>query len=322
MQKILSFLSQKFSLIMIAALIIGICFQDLAAFINPAIKILLMFGIYLSLLKIDLSVLKGEIKKPMLQIYILLFTNFLLPITLFLIMKTVCYIFQLDMQWAIAVLVLFGAPTATMTPAICILMRGHVERAIINMLVSSLLVPFSLPFIIRLMNGQSVTFDTLHMVLDLLQMIAIPILLAIISKILFKEFCRKTIPYIAPVSVVIVAIVVLGCVDGLTAIILKDPSKLIVGTIIAFSMALLAFTIGWLSAYKGTTQDRVTMAIFSTWPNVGLVIVISNLYFKTQYPIILLFAIIYEIPWNTTFAPAQKFIEWTYKKSPENLIKD
>lgn len=318
-QKILLLLTQKFSLVLIVTLILGITFQDLAALANPLIKSLLMFGIYLSLLKIDFSILKTEIKNPFLQLYILLFTNFILPITLFLIMKIACYLFSVNPHWAIAVLVLFGSPTASMVPSICILMKGHVERAIISMLLSSLAVPFSLPLIIRLMNGNSVAFDTLKMILDLSFMITIPIIFALLSKFLLKELCKKTIPYVPALSVVVLAIIVLGCVDGLTKVILNDPSQLITGVIIAYVMAFCAFTLGWLFPFKGTIQDRTTIAIFAAWPNVGLVIVISNLYFKVDYPIILLFAIIYEIPWNTAFVPAQRFIQWKHNQLSKNL---
>jgi BASS family bile acid:Na+ symporter len=322
MQKVLLFLTQKFSLVLIATLLIGITFQDIAALANPCIKPLLMFGIYLSLLKIDFSILKSEIKNPLLQLYILLFTNFILPITLFLIMKAACYLFTINAHWAIAVLVLFGSPTASMVPSICILMKGHVERAIISMLLSSLAVPFSLPIIIRLMNGNSVEFDTLKMIYDLCFMIATPILFTLLSKFLFKEFCKKTTPYIPALSVIILAIIVLGCVDGLTKVILNDPTQLITGVVIACSMALCAFTLGWLFPFRGSIQDRTTIAIFACWPNVGLVIVISNLYFKVDYPIILLFAIIYEIPWNTAFVPAQKFIQWKHNQFLKNQKKE
>jgi len=322
MQKFLLFLTQRFSLVLIATLILGISFQEIAALANPCIKPLLMFGIYLSLLKIDFSVLKAELKNPLLQFYILLFTNFILPITLFLLMKSICLIFSINIHWAIAVLVLFGSPTASMVPSICILMKGHVERAIISMLLSSLVVPFSLPLIIRLMNGYSVQFDTLKMIFDLSFMITIPIILTLISKFLFKELCHKTLPYIPALSVLVLAIIVLGCVDGLTIVILNNPTQLIIGVIIAYAMAFCAFLLGWLFPYKGSIQDRTTIAIFAAWPNVGLVIVISNLYFKVDYPIILLFAIIYEIPWNTAFVPAQKFIQWKYNQTSKTLKKE
>ena len=322
MQIILTFLTKRFSLVMIATLIIGLCFQNLAALANPCIKSLLMFAIYLGLLKIDFLLLKNELKKPFLQLYILLFTNFILPIILFLMMKVACLASTLDNQWAVAVLVLYGSSTASLSPALCILMKGHVERAVINSLLSSLLVPFSLPLIIRLMNGSAFKLDLSAMMIDLIIMIAIPLIACAITKIFFNKYNQKALPYIAPFSVFLLAIIVLGCVDGLTEVIIKDPSKLLTGVIISFIMVTLAFALGWIFAFKGNTQDRTTLAIFSAWPNVGLVIVISQIYFKQNYPIILLFAVLSEIPWNTTFGPAQKFIQYMHNRSPKNLVKE
>lgn len=321
MQSIFNFLTQRFSLVMIITLIVGICFQDLAALANPCIKILLMTAIYLSLLKIDFLVLKKELQRPFLQLYLVLFTNFILPIVLFLIMKPICYFLHLDMQWAIGVLVLYGSSTASLSPALCILMKGNVERAVLNCLFSSLLVPFSLPFIIRLMNDASFKLNINALMIDLIIMIAAPLFATIITKIFFDKLRQKSLSYIAPISVIILSIIVLGCVDGLTTVIINDPNKLIIGVIISFSMVFLAFTLGWIFAFKGSIQDRTTLAIFSAWPNVGLVIVISNLYFKETYPLILLFAVLSEIPWNTCFMPAQKFIQYMYKKSEGDLKK-
>lgn len=314
MQAFLNFLTQKFSLVMIATLILGICFQDLAALANPCIKILLMLAIYLSLLKMDFLVLKEELKRPLLQLYLVIFTNFILPIALFLIMKPICYTLNLDPEWAVGVLVLYGSSTASLSPALCLLMKGHVERAIINCLLSSLLVPFSLPLIIRLMNDASFKLNINALMIDLIIMIAVPIVATILTKLFLHNLSLKTLPYIAPLSVVILSIIVLGCVDGLTAVIIKDPMKLLIGLIISYSMVFFAFTLGWVFAFKGSIQDRTTLAIFSAWPNVGLVIVISNLHFKETYPLILLFAVLSEIPWNTCFMPAQKFIQYMHKK--------
>lgn len=321
MQAFFNFLTQKFSLVMIITLVIGICFQDLAAIANPCIKILLMSAIYLSLLKIDFIVLKKELQRPFLQLYIVIFTNFLLPIVLFLIMKPACFILHLDNQWAIGVLVLYGSSTASLSPALCILMKGHVERAVLNCLFSSLLVPFSLPLIIRLMNDASFQLNINSLMIDLIIMITVPLIATIFTKIFFDKLRQKSLPYIAPISVIILSIIVLGCVDGLTKVIINDPTKLLVGLIISYTMVFLSFTLGWLFAFKGSIQDRTTLAIFSAWPNVGLVIVISNLYFKETYPLILLFAVLSEIPWNTCFMPAQKFIQYMQSKYCEEEIK-
>lgn len=321
MQVILQFLTQRFSLLMFATLIVGIIFQDLAKLANPTIKVLLMTAIYLSLLKIDFFVLKNEFKRPLLQLYLVIFTNFILPITLFLIMKLTGLLITLDSQWAVGVLVLFGSSTASLSPALCILMKGHVERAIINMLLSSLLVPFSLPLILKVMSGSSFKFDVQAMILDLVYMIAIPVIATLVTTIFFKNIRNKSLPYIAPISVLILCVIVLGCVDGLRSKILEDPLNLLIGITISYIMFFFAFALGWIGTFKGTIQDKTTLAILCAWPNVGLIIVISNLYFKIDYPLILIFAILSEIPWNTTFGPAQKFIQFSIKKA-ETLNKE
>ncbi|PCJ58801.1 MAG: hypothetical protein COA79_12080 [Planctomycetota bacterium] len=317
MKKIAGFITRHFSLVLILCLCIGLIFQEFSMLISPYIKYPLIGVMFLGFLNIDLSILKKEIKRIDLQIGLLVFANIVLPIILYTVTLQSMRLFNLNPHWAYGALILYASPTGALCPALCILLNGNPERATINLILTTVTVPFSLPFLVNLFIPISANFKLDNLVADLLIIVFIPLVMAVFAKLFFRKFTTSIVPHLAPISILLIGAVVIGAVSGLTIVILENPIIAIKGTIISSILISAAFILGWFFAIGGTNKDRMTLSIFSSWPNVGLTIVIASDYFKKEFMIAWIFVVLSEITWNTAFIPAQKWSTYLKNKSLE-----
>ena len=157
MPKLFQFISKHFAWFFIAGLIFGLIFQNIAAFINPAIYYVLMFVLFLSYLKVDSSVMKKELKNIKITSLLLLFKLIILPISFYFLALLIVNTFDLKQDWALAALLLYSAPAGVICPTAAILLGGRFERCLTNVVLGSFLAPLTIPLLLYTFSqGESI----------------------------------------------------------------------------------------------------------------------------------------------------------------------
>lgn len=303
-----SLLTRYFSLFLITSLGVGLIFPKLCDVFAPSILPVLMLVIYLGFLKTDYSVLQNEIRNVKRQLWLCTFCLILLPSFLFLVVKASEVILGTHPDWGTGVLLLFASPVAALAPTLALVLHGHFERSLCALILSSMIAPFTLPLLLSFWVGESMDVSILNMTLFLAQLILIPFLAAQLTHRFAKPLQEKLKPHTASLSVLLLGLVILGAIAGLSEKMASNPKDVLEGVAIASACIFLAYLMGWWLHPRGASlADRSTLAIISSWSNIGLSIVFAKQFFPDSN--VLLFVILAEIPWNLSFAPAQMFIQ-------------
>lgn len=310
------FLSRSFAIIFFGSLVMGLIFQNAAAIIHPYILYLLMAAIYLSFLKVELAVVKTELKSWPYQIYLFLYSLILIPVAAFYFTTLLTGLIDLKPEWAIGALLLFGAPTGAVVPTLNLLMNGRVERTLLNLVMTSIAVPLTLPILVKLLAGHAVGFDPLIMSLFLVQLIIVPLVFAFATKKLAPSFVAKIQPHVAPLSIIPLSLVIVGAVAGLRAQIVNHPALLFEILFVSTVLFLFIFIAGWFFSFKNNASDKICLSSLTTWTNIGLAIVVAAEFFGQTMPLVVVFVTICEIPWNAGFLPAKWFAAKMAGESP------
>ncbi|WFB36261.1 bile acid:sodium symporter [Kiritimatiellota bacterium B12222] len=302
-----SLILRHFSLILIAALALGLALPSLANALAPVIMPVLMIVIYLGFLKTDYQILAQEIRNLKRQLWLNCFCLLLIPSLLFGVTKGLEIFAGTHPAWGTGVLLLFACPIATVAPTLALVMHGHFERTLSSLILSTILAPFTLPLLLSFWLGASIDLSFLDMSFFLLKLILIPFVAAQISSRLFPSLHHRLKPHTASLSILLLTLIVIGAVAGLASIVKENPTHILEGIAVASGCMLLAYLIGWfLQPKTASFADRSTLAILATWCNIGLSIVFAKQFFP--HSDVLLFVVLAEIPWNMAFAPAHAFV--------------
>jgi len=243
----------------------------------------------LSFLNLDLSLLTREIRKPGTLVLVLAVTKFLVPGLLYLA------IFPFSPVLAVAVLLIGTTPAATVSPTLTRICGGNAEFALVILVLTALISPFSLPATIRLFTGIALEIDFMGMAKTLLQMIVIPFLTALGLRRLFPRGVEKSKHHFGPWSVMLVFILILGLMaQGAEDI--RENLNLVPGYLAAaLGLGVVQGLSGAFLLFFLDRKRRITLAVGLIYINVGLSIVLAVKYFTTP---VLVFALLYEVPAN------------------------
>jgi|GEM_PF-2755234 len=165
-----------FSLIIIASILFGLLLPQISVlwgdYLNPFLAILMFF----STLKLERKFIK--VKKEQI-VSLLLFVLLLLPL-LSIPFKL------LGAMTFIGVLVAFSSPSAAATAFFVSFLNGDIALALLISFLSSLLSLATLPLTIQFLAGESVFVDASKIIVLLIQVIALPIILALFTKKFLK----------------------------------------------------------------------------------------------------------------------------------------
>lgn len=93
---------------------------------------------------------------------------------------------------ALLILLLAGASTGVSAPFFTSVCNGNISCCLVMAIVTSLILPLSLPVMVRILAGAKLDYDLLTMALFLAMIIFVPLVLAFI--------CRKLVPQLLVIS--------------------------------------------------------------------------------------------------------------------------
>lgn len=203
----------------------------------------------------------------------------------------------LPVEIALAAMLMVALPAGVSSPAITHLMGGQVTLAAIVTLVTTLLVPFSIPLLFSVVGSGSVTPDPLHLLETLTVILIVPCLLFLLL--------RKVRPIHAPLQVgihrygksivVLLTALMLAIVVGKQReFVLADIGLLSQMVVLTFAVLSLLLWIGWASGKSMARDQQIALATTSGFNNAALGVALAALHFS---PMVVIVTVAAEISW-------------------------
>jgi BASS family bile acid:Na+ symporter len=286
-------------LVVFSSMVAGILLPRPASIFQPYPVYLMMFFLFLSFLSIKIETVWGAVRNNLKTVIWLSFLKLiLLPVSIYFLFRV------FFPSYAVAALLLTGISTGVVAPFISTLVKANVNLVLIMVVISSPLVPFTLPALVKILLGRSIEISLLSMMRILCMVIFIPILAV--------EILRRTAPRILdsimkrryPISLVIFAVINLGVFSKYADFFHQNILTILEATFVAFLLGGIYLVVGILAVWKGPIENQISSAVSLGNMNNVLVLVFASEFFTPLEPTV---AAMYMIPFFGLIFPLRVY---------------
>jgi bile acid:Na+ symporter, BASS family len=291
----------------ISSMIIAIVFPDFGSLFQAFPVYCLMINFFLSYLSIDLESVWKALRGHSLQI--LAFTVMklaILPVLIYFIFYFVAP------AYALSALFLTGVSTGVVAPMISNMVKGNSSLVLVVVVITSALVPFTLPALIKIVAAKELTISFAAMLRMLALVIFIPIIAVEIIRYLIPRLVTPIMKIQFPVSVLMFVLINFGVFYRYASFFKKEPSVIILATIVVFVLAAIYCVVGILFFRKSALANQLAGAVMLGNINNVLVIVFASQFFGPVEPMV---AAMYMIPFFVIVIPLRYY---HYRKSRQS----
>jgi BASS family bile acid:Na+ symporter len=275
----------------------AVFFPVLGTAFQPYILHLMMFFLFLSFLKIDFRALLDTSLQATVHLALLASIKLIaLPAVLY----GVTLLIMPD--YAVPVLLLSGISTGVVAPFIATLLDAKMTDVLRMVIVSSILVPFSLPALVKLLAGTEITIPLETMVQLLSMVIFVPMIAVVGMRRFWPGLPGKIAAVQFPVSLVLFAIINLGVFSKYSSFFFGHPGQLVISTGLASVLSAIYYLTGFAITPRHSLSERLAAAVSLAIINNVLVIVFSSKFFGPLCPIL---AAMYMIPFFALIVPVR-----------------
>lgn len=292
--KIFSFfrgITESHYLIVGLAFFIGLVYPENILWASAYTTFILAMIFFLSALKIDLKKVLHQLDDKL--------TLVIINVCMLLVLPVIVY-FVFDLIYpslAIAFLLLAVMPIGMTTPLLVEIAGGRQSLALILTVTTSLLAPFTVPFMIKLLAGTSVSVDVWAMFVLLATVIYVPFFVAQIFKRFWQRSIDRVAGYFKSISTILLGLLIMVIVAKNSEVILNGFNFVYLGFLFLFFIGLHFagyFIIPWRDK-----RDRVTISVCVTYMNFTLAIELASRFFMEAS--IIVPVVLSVIPWAVVF---------------------
>lgn len=286
-------------IVLFSSLLAGILLPDFGAYFQPYPLYLMMGLLFLSLLPIRPEAIWTTIKKGWGRIaFLALVKIVLLPVAVF-------YLFKVFFPaYAVAALLLTGISTGVVAPFISNLVGGNSALVLVLVVVTSPLVPFTLPVLVKLLAEQAISIPLGAMIRMLALVVFVPVIAV--------EILRRTLPAMLaaidrrrfPISLAIFAMINLAVFSRYAEFFHRKPETIVVATSVAIALGAVYILTGIALTWNRPVEDRLAAAVSMGNMNNVLVIVFAARFFSPLEPTL---AAMYMIPFFGIIVPLRVY---------------
>lgn len=289
-------------LVLFSSMMTGILAPDFGALFQPFPLYFMMLLLFISLLPIRVESILGTLRSGWRGIVILAVVKILaLPVFVFYLFK---WAFP---DYALGALLLTGISTGVVAPFVSNLVGGNSARVLVLVVVTSPLVPFTLPLLVKALSEQAVTLSLGAMIRMLAMVVFVPIVAV--------EFLRRALPTLLeridrhrfPVSLTIFALINLAIFSRYSEFFRQNPATIAVATGLAIILAIIYLAAAFLLTWNEPLEDKLAASVSLGNMNNVLVIVFSAQFFSPLEPTL---AATYMIPFFGLIVPLRIYRRW------------
>lgn len=277
--------------VLFVALCAGFLWPDVLAPLQAWSTLLLQVIFFLTSLRIELRGLWHEARDFRSVVTVTLFMLVVLPLLAY------ASTYWISEDLALALLLLAAMPVGMTTPLLAQLFGLNVPLSLVLTLSTSLLLPVSLPLLFGLLVPEAVTIDLSHLFVTLLQVIALPFLLAQVVRALFPWVLEGTVRIAKSLSLLSIGLLMAGIAAKYhDALIGHFSVTYVLGLFVLALFFLFVHLVSYWLLWWRSVPDRLTVVLAVVYMNFTLAIYIAQKFFPDSE--ILLFTILSILPWN------------------------
>jgi len=274
----------------------GVAFPGPSSVFAPFVIYFMMTIIFLSFLTIDFAALvnlRGSLLGRT-AVWVVM-KLVLLPLAAWLLCR------WLAPSFALPVLLLSGVSTGVTAPFFSMLLGSDTNRVLQLTVITSLLVPLSLPALVKLLAGAEMDIPYWHMARMLLQVILAPLVIAYVVKRHVPGLLGLLNRLRYPLSVTLFFVINLGVFSTHAQFILAHQAQVAMTVLMAFLLA--GFYSAWglaVGSLSGRRLNGLTGAVGLTYINNVLIVVFAARFFGPDAPLL---AAAYLLPYFLIIIP-------------------
>ncbi len=280
----------------------GIFFPEISAYCQPYPIYCMMGLIFFSFLTISQRAIFHMVKTSLTSIcYYLTIKLILFPAVVFIVFHYACP------DYALAALLMVGASSAVASPFFGSLVKADMPLIFGMLVTSSILVPFTLPALVKLLAARNMEISLLAMVRMLCLVVFIPIFIAEALKRFSPGSARKLSEWQYPVSLLFFSVTNLGIFSKYAGFLRAEPFTVAVALAVSIVLAGVSFVVGILTTFKKPLADQLSIAIGFGLANNVLILVFSSQFFGHREPMV---AAMYTVPFFALIIPLRLYRNW------------
>lgn len=282
-----------------ASLLAGVVAPGFGGYFQPYPLYAMMTLLFLSFLSIRVADIRETVKGragPILSY--LVFRMLLLPVAVGLLFQAAWP------EYALAALLLSGISSGVVAPFMSNLVRANTPAVLVVVIVSSLLVPFTLPILVKFLFARSMEISLPGMMRLLLLVVFVPLAAAEGLRRSSRALADRLMRHQFPISVSLFAVTNLGIFSRYSDFFYQQPLAIAVATLVACILGALYFLAGLLVAWRRPLADQLAAVIGLGIMNNVLVIVFSSQFFGPLEPTV---AAMYMIPFFALLLPLRAY---------------
>jgi len=293
-------IEDNFSLFIALGFIVGLAIPGTAERFEPYILYFLVTIMFFTMLKIDLNGLTRTASRPLYIAYLAMIVLLISPVLQYAISKA------LFPSVAASVLIIGSLPSAMSSTSITDLLKGNAHIALLLTVITSLLAPFTMPFLIEAFIGVETQASFTDMVATLAKIVFVPFVLSILAKKAFPGAIVRTSKYYSCLNIFLLFLIIMAIIGSYHEYIMENVSQTIEMALFFLLLAVLMHILGWYSSFWRPFEDRVASATITFYCNISLGVVFTAKFFS---PMIVLGVVLYNIPWSTMPVPFQYVVK-------------
>ena len=290
-------------LVNLLAILAGIVWPEYGKPFQPYPMYCMMALLFFSFLPIRL----GTIFRSMQSSLPTLFCGVLIKLVLLPLLVFICFRCALP-KYAVAALLLTGISTGVSSPFFAALMEANLSIVFAMVVVSSLLVPFTLPALTHVLLGKSVEIPIAAMARLLGLIIFCPLVLAEALKRISPAFTAKLSKAQYCISLTAFAVTNVGVFSRYSAFLREEPSTVFISLGVAAILAAAYFVAGMLFSLGRPLPDHLSLIISFGLINNILGLVLSAKFFGHLEATV---AAMYTIPFFGLLVPMRLYRNYT-----------
>jgi bile acid:Na+ symporter, BASS family len=256
--------------VLYGSLFAGIFFPGPSAAVSGTIKYLMMTMLFLAFIKIS----PADIGRALMSNWTGMIWGILLRLV---IAPAVTYWITLALYppLALPILLLAGVSTGVSSPFFTSLCRGNISYCLVMAVVTSLILPISLPVMVKILAHATLDYDLTAMALFLAMINFVPLGAAFVFRTLAPGLLEPMNRVSYPISLVVVAGINFGALGRYVPYLKTNPEQILYCAVCSIGLALVLALLGWSSTRTRNWADRVAASGSQVWVNNILIIALA-----------------------------------------------
>ena len=196
--------------------------------------------------------------------------------------------------YALGILLLAGVSTGLSASFFAGLVGASIPLVLSMTVVTTLLLPVTLPLIVKVMIGREMHFDLVHLAGSLAALIFVPFLASWLFRRVSSKLSDRVEEYSYPISLVLFTAMNLGAFGLYGPFLRAHQAQIIFAVVVSFGLATFMASMGMVLFRSSPPPERVAAAGALGWINNVLIIVLGS-YFNN--PLTSVMAALYQVPY-------------------------